>query len=250
MPNRSHILNPFLEKKEQKYLTPWGSFEPAVDIFPIIYLIIIYGFIYVLPFGRNLIGTSWFDWFRREDGPLEWLQFFFFLSASICSSIILWKTRDQRFKKQWMIWLILTFTCLFIAGEEISWGERITGIGSDLLRSVNEQGESNIHNSEFFHHKLLDPSIISSGLLFGWVGWKIWPEIEALPTRYYSLYFLPVSLYYFYFDISYASTIKQIRYDGEIFELLMALGLFAHCWNSFLKRKKRSTEKILSKSKK
>ena len=244
MTSISKLLNPFLEKKEQNYLTPWGSLEPAVDIFPIIYLIVIYGFIYVLPFGRNVIGISWFDWFRTEDGPLEWLQFIFFLSASICCSIILWKTRGQRFRKQWVAWLILAFICLFIAGEEISWGERITGIGSDFLRSINEQGESNLHNSEFFHHKLLDPSIISSGLLFGWMGWNFWPEINALPKKYYSLYFLPVSLYYFYFDISYASTIKQIRFDGEIFELLMALGLLAHCWNSLSQKKRESKKKI------
>ncbi len=233
------ILNPFLQKKAQKFQTPWGAFEPAVDIFPIIYLIAIYGLIYVLPFGRNIIGTSWFNWLRLEDGPLEWLQCLFFLSASICASIIVWKTRGQRFKKQWICWLVLGFVCFFIAGEEISWGERITGFGFDFLRDINEQGESNIHNSEFFHHTLLDPSIIISCLLFGWLGWSHWPEIHALPKRYYSLYFLPVSLFYFYYDISYASTIKQIRYDGEIFELLLALGLLSHCLNSIYHRENK-----------
>ena len=219
--------------------TPWGKLKPKVDIFPIIYLIIVYGFIYVLPFGRNIVGTSWFDWLRKEDGPLEWLQFFFFLGASLCSSIILWRNRKQSFNKQWLFWLVLAALCFFVAGEEISWGERITGFGIDLVRNINEQGESNIHNSEFFQHTLLDPSIISSSLFFGWLGWNYWPEIDAFPKRFHSLYFLPVALFYFYYDISYASTIKQIRYDGEIFELLISLGLLAHCWSSVISQQKQ-----------
>ncbi len=213
--------------------------EPSVDIFPIVYLIVMYGFIYILPYGRTFVGTTWFDWLRKEDGLLEWLQFIFFLGASIFSSIILWRTRKQRFKKQWMFWLVLAALCFFVAGEEISWGERITGFGFDLLRDINEQGESNIHNSEFFQHTLLDPSIIGSSLFFGWIGWRYWPEIDAFPKRYYSLYFLPVALFYFYYDISYASTIKQIRYDGEIFELLMSLGLLLHCWSNIFYRESK-----------
>ena len=56
--------------------TPWGSITPKVDLFPIYYLIFIYGFIYILPFGKALIGISWFDFLRSEDGLLEWIQFF------------------------------------------------------------------------------------------------------------------------------------------------------------------------------
>ncbi len=103
------------------------------------------------------------------------------------------------------------------------------------------QGESNLHNIHFFHHKLLDPAFEISCLLFGWLGWKKWPNIDAFPAKRYSLYFLLVALFYFYFDISYASTIKQIRNDQEIFELLMSVGLLCHCWNSaFPKRIKKA----------
>ena len=55
--------------------TPFGIILPQVSLFPILYLIFIYGFVYILPYGRDLIGISWFDWLRREDGPLEWIQF-------------------------------------------------------------------------------------------------------------------------------------------------------------------------------
>ena len=56
--------------------TPFGKISPSVSLFPIYYLLFIYGFIYILPYGKNLIGIIWFDWLRSEDGPLECLQFF------------------------------------------------------------------------------------------------------------------------------------------------------------------------------
>ena len=57
--------------KINKINTPWGSISTEVSLFPIFYLIFIYGFIYILPYGKNFIGVSWFDWLRSEDGPLE-----------------------------------------------------------------------------------------------------------------------------------------------------------------------------------
>lgn len=109
--------------------TPWGDIDPKVDIFPILYLAIMYGFIYILPYGRDIIGMSWFDWCRSEDGPLEWMQFFCFLGAFIFSSIILWRRRNQGITNSWIIWLAMALLCFFVAGEEISWGE--SRIGSE-----------------------------------------------------------------------------------------------------------------------
>ena len=219
---------------DKEISTPWGKIIPDVQVFPLIYLVFIYGFIYIVPFGRDIIGMSWFDWLRTEDGPLEWLQFIGFLSTSLCSTVILWKQRNKFLSKYWISWFILAFVTFIIAGEEISWGERITGFGIDYIRSINIQGESNLHNISFFHHKLLDPAFEISCILLGWIGWRRWPNIEALPDKKYCLYFLLVALFYFYFDISYASTIKQIRNDQEIFEFLMSTGLFLHAYEKMI----------------
>ena len=64
---------------------------------PIFYLIFIYGFVYILPYGKILIGVSWFDWLRSEDGPLEWLQFCLYALSSLISFLIYFKikTKDQ-----------------------------------------------------------------------------------------------------------------------------------------------------------
>tara|TARA_B100000700_G_scaffold322280_1_gene423399 strand:+ start:157 stop:864 length:708 start_codon:yes stop_codon:yes gene_type:complete len=220
---------------KKSFSTVWGYIAPDVDIFPIIYILFIYGFIYILPFGRDIIGISWFDWCRSEDGPLEWIQFITFILASIYAFKIIYFKKANLLSAETIGWLALAIICLFIAGEEISWGERIINIGLDSLREINKQGESNIHNIRFIHNYLLDPAFEISCLIFGWIGWRFLPNFTVLPKKRYSLYFLFVALFFMYFDISYASTVSQIRNDQEIFETLMSIGLFLHCKNNYLK---------------
>ena len=73
--------------------TPWGSISTKVSLFPIYYLIFIYGFVYILPFGKNLIGITWFDLLKKEDGPLEWLQFGQFFISSLMGFYIFYQSK-------------------------------------------------------------------------------------------------------------------------------------------------------------
>ena len=136
--------------------TPFGRIKPEVSLFPIFYLIFIYGFVYIFPYGKNLIGISWFDWLRSEDGPLEWLQFFEYLLSSLLA-ILIYIRRKKKKEINSLIWLLIAIFSFVIAGEEISWGERLTGIGLTPLSDLNVQGETNFHNLPFFHNYLLDP---------------------------------------------------------------------------------------------
>ena len=214
--------------------TPWGDISPQVSLFPILYLLFIYGFIYILPYGRDLIGISWFDWLRREDGPLEWIQFIEYAISSILALLIYVRTKRKKNINS-IIWLLIAFLSFVIAGEEISWGERITGIGINSISDINVQGETNFHNLPFFHNYLLDPIFEISCIFLGWFGWRKFKNIKAFPSKDLSLYFLFVALFYFYFDLSWASTTQQIRNDQEIFEFLLSTGIFLHCYKNFKK---------------
>ena len=218
--------------------TPWGSITPAVNLFPLYYLIFIYGFIYILPFGESIIGLSWFDWFRSEDGlnrgegPLELVQFFQYAISSVLSILIFFKMNKKRSINS-LIWLVFFSSCFFIAAEEISWGERIFGFTIDSIAELSIQGETNLHNLPFFHNFLLDPALQFICIFLGWFGWKKYPKITTLPKRNLSLFFLIVALYFFYYEISWFSTVQHIRNDQEIFELLLSTGIFLHCWENF-----------------
>ena len=216
--------------------TPFGKITPEVSLLPIYYLIFIYGFLYIFPYGKDLIGVSWFDWFRSEDGPLEWLQFFGYISSSIMAFLIFLRIKKKR-ELNSLVWLLIAFLSLVIAGEEISWGERLTGIGISTISALNVQGETNFHNLPFFHNYLLDPVFEITCIFLGWFGWRKFKNIDALPGKEFSLYFLFVALFYFYFDISWASTTEQVRNDQEIFEFLLSSGIFLHCLKKFKKLK-------------
>jgi len=208
--------------------TPWGKIIPEVSLFPIYYLIFIYCFVYILPYGKFFIGISWFDWLRSEDGPLEWIQFIQYASSSLFAFIIFLKKRNKK-EINSIIWIFLACLLFLIAGEEISWGERLTGIGITSISNLNVQGETNFHNLPFFHNYLLDPVFEITCIFLGWFGWRRFTKLDALPGKYLSLFFLFVALFYFYFDISWASTTQQIRNDQEIFEFLLSTGMFLHC---------------------
>ena len=46
--------------------TSWGSLAPAVDLAPLLYMLVLYGLVYFLPFGL-------FEaWVTGEDGPVNW----------------------------------------------------------------------------------------------------------------------------------------------------------------------------------
>ena len=207
--------------------TPWGSISTKVSLFPIYYLIFIYGFVYILPFGKNLIGITWFDLLKKEDGPLEWLQFSEFFVSFLMGLFIFYKSKKKRSINS-LIWLFFSIFCFLIAAEEISWGERITGFTLNSISELSIQGETNFHNLPFFHNLFLDPLLHILCIVLGWVGWRRWSHLSALPSRQYSLYFLLVSLFFAYYDLSWASTVQHIRNDQEIFEFLLSTGIFLH----------------------
>ena len=215
--------------------TPWGVIKPSVLIFPVYYLLITYGVIYFLPF--NIFRYI----FTREDSIIEWFQFLgYFFSFLICIAILFTKKRGRSIK-QTIFWIILTVFCFYVAGEEISWAERLTSFGLDSIKGINVQGETNIHNLKGLNN-YLHFSFISTGIRFGWIGWKVWPDIEALPGKKFSLFFLIVAAFYTYFDLSWITLGSRIRNDQEVIEFLMSSGLFMHCFESL---KKQLSEKTL-----
>ena len=211
--------------------TPWGKLSPEVNLFPIYYLFFIYGFIYILPFGENIVGSTWFNLLKLEDGPLEWLQFAEYFICSIFG-ILIFTNSQKKNSKDSFIWLILSAFTFFISAEEISWGERITGFSLKSLTEISIQSETNLHNLPFFHNYFLDPILIIICILFGWIGWRKWPYLTSIPSKRLSLFFLITALYIFYYEISWASTVPHIRNDLEIYEFLLSTGIFLHFWNN------------------
>ncbi|MEZ4271950.1 MAG: hypothetical protein R3C68_11130 [Myxococcota bacterium] len=90
------------------------------------------------------------DLFRRmvsEDGPFEWLTVLFLVGSFLYCLRTSWSHGRRHAKPAMLTFAVLALACLFGAGEEISWGQRIFDIPTpDWLATHNRQRETNLHN--------------------------------------------------------------------------------------------------------
>ncbi|MBL0407654.1 hypothetical protein JKG68_27450 [Microvirga aerilata] len=101
----------------------------------------------VLAFLSPDLARPLFTWITAEDSLIEWLQFSFIgLSAWAAWRIGLTLLPSQE-RRAGILYIVIALVAVFIAGEEISWGQRLIGWGTPTeWAAINEQGETTIHN--------------------------------------------------------------------------------------------------------
>jgi ABC-type Fe3+-siderophore transport system permease subunit len=109
--------------------------------------------LFVLPFvGGLLVAASranrgLFHFVTAEDRLLEWSQFVGYASGAgfAAAAAVLFFRRGKTSLAVWFA--LIGLGCFFIAGEEISWGQRIFGIETpESVAEVNRQEELSVHN--------------------------------------------------------------------------------------------------------
>ena len=99
------------------------------------------------------VASAWLDltWFEQvyvpEDGPIEWAT----AAALVAGAgVSVWTATHPpagtgHFHR--LTWLALALACVFAAGEEISWGQRLLHVASpEFFLEHNAQHETNLHN--------------------------------------------------------------------------------------------------------
>jgi hypothetical protein len=82
-----------------------------------------------------------------EDHVIEWSQFFAILAASVVFALAARRAQQARRRGLAILFLLVAVGAFVVAGEEISWGQRILGLETpEALKDINHQGEANIHN--------------------------------------------------------------------------------------------------------
>jgi hypothetical protein len=122
-----------------------------------------------------------------EDGPVEWLQF---ACLVLIAPTYLWLARDLRHRRQtWLagLYLVAAIGVVFIAGEEISWGQRIIGWATpESIAAINKQDETNIHNVglvlRVFNAATLTIALLAIALPIA--RWTIWPNRARSAVAY------------------------------------------------------------------
>ncbi len=99
-----------------------------------------------LALGLAELAPARFERLMQEDGPAEWATFLAFASACAIGVHALWRRRVEAALPRLTLLAVCLF-CAFVAGEEISWGQRIVGFRPPaLFLEHNFQQESNLHN--------------------------------------------------------------------------------------------------------
>ncbi|MCP3866860.1 MAG: hypothetical protein GY703_01950 [Gammaproteobacteria bacterium] len=89
----------------------------------------------------------------QEDSALEWATVWAFVGAACCFLRVAIQPRPIRLRASWFAFGLALF-CMFIALEEVSWGQRQFHFrSSELFLTHNYQSEANLHN-------LVTPSLL------------------------------------------------------------------------------------------
>lgn len=179
----------------------------------------------------------------EEDGIAETFQFLLYF----LSSIFLYKSSKKITGKTKIIYLILFIGLIFVAGEEISWGQRILGIETpESYKQINQQNEITLHNINFIHFNLLHEAFMLVGLIGSISHFFIKKFIKnkqisiLFPEKFLYFGFLLTFLYYFAYH--YYLDPKRILFSNvpiviwlEMVETFLAFAFFGHFLNVYQK---------------
>lgn len=146
--------------------------------------------------AEKLVTGPMHDQLLTENGPVETLQFIVLAWAFALAALIV---RDLKFKPPLYLslWaLIAALGCLYVGGEEVSWGQHFLNWDTpSYWAALNDQEETNLHNtSAWFDQKprlLLEIGVIVGGLLlplyqrFGQKTLPVWLTTITPPGRFW-----------------------------------------------------------------
>jgi hypothetical protein len=205
--------------------------------------LVVAGSVAVLAVLAVLAKSSFRPAFRfvtAEDSLLEWPQFLFVFASSLIfafNSLQLLR-RGQRLAA--LMYAALALGALFVAGEEISWGQRIFGWGTpEALDTINHQGETNVHNIRLVQR--LFGYVVLVGSAYGTIApilrARYWQRFEH--SQLASLFIPPLCLvptflmpfaYRLIHTFVWTSTNFTVVKYGEAPELCMYFGMFVFAW--------------------
>ena len=169
----------------------------------------------------NANSPSFYKTLVIEDGPVEYATAGVYLIGFVCGLVLAHRLHAQRNLAWALLYAALSFGFLFVALEEISWGQRIFQLGTpEFIEDRNIQGEIGLHNLSSIR-LLLHPAYIAIGCggAFGSLilsRARVPTSILArlLPPPHLFLYFAPSFLFYLIAEI--ISPFTTIRYRGDL----------------------------------
>jgi hypothetical protein len=213
--------------------------------------------LHIVPFFVVLafaVATYFIDqnafWFvfttGKVEGVAEWFQAFFYFFASLIFMRL--GVRLIKNSKGLVRYLPLLFGLfvLFVALEEISWGQKLFGFDTpEEIAVINSQGELTVHNL-YPVQAVLHLAYIFAGLALSFLtlfrsetSKSLKPSLKNyLPSKTLIPYFMSVSIFYFTFDYVNPLVGGLIENHQEVAETMFSLGILI--WAFSIQRDKQA----------
>lgn len=189
----------------------------------------------------SILNPEVFKNIIREDGLLENLQTILYFFGSIFAFLTAIKLLINRKKFIGFFFTCLAFLMFFIAGEEISWGQRIFNLQTPQdLENINLQHEITIHNIGIFQSKI-DYIFMIIGLIGAFSGLIARRYIPNFYKKNYLIFPPAILLFYFFAVVRYYFLNQFVVFSYQLFtferiglgdrqeisETLLAIGFFS-----------------------
>ena len=178
----------------------------------------------------------------QEDHVVEWLQFVGYAAAGVLAAISARIFLERKDAARGAACLIVAIGCLFVAGEEIAWGQRLLGFEtSTALREVNTQGATTVHNVDSLQRPFqgvllligLYGTVIPYALCFSRVrrlAAARAPKLDFLvPPLFLTSSFLVLAVHKVILAAGFDDTAHN-QFYGEAEELVLAFALAVFAW--------------------
>jgi hypothetical protein len=195
--------------------------------------------------GALLVICAWvyrplFHLLTDEDRILEWLQFAGYAIATGIGAWIAARLRRLGNRPIAVLYVAFTAGCLFIAGEEVSWGQRIFNeVTPPSIDAINVQHEMNLHNLNGVHqHHHLYAMLVCSIICYAIpLSDRFVPAIRNLYRRFNMpifpswMFALPAIGFAFMFGARFHGG-ADFRLD-EMGELYLGFGFFGFALTAY-----------------
>ena len=171
--------------------------------------------------AANFIKPPFYKSLIIEDGVVEYATAVVYLIAFVWGLGLARRLRANGNSGWAVFYVVMSFGFLFVAGEEISWGQRMFQFGTpEFFEQRNVQGEVGLHNLSSMR-LLVHPAYMAIGfggafgaLILSRLGVPTESFERVLPPPLLFLYFAPCFAFYLVAEI--ISPFTTMRYAGEL----------------------------------
>lgn len=185
--------------------------------------------------AASRVSRPLFTFITMEDGPLEYPQFLCYFTAAVFAAGVAYKRLRAGHPWQALMFLAFGLGSFVIAGEEISWGQRIFGWQTpEDLAAINHQGETTVHNIRWVQELLGVLLTVASGVAIAlpfaskkYIFEKRWDQGNFLmaPPFFLATCFFAMFAYKIVRFVAFPASEFTVTKYGEWPELCFAAGL-------------------------